>query len=85
MIGEVVPVAVNDPGEEVTVYRLLLPGFPKYEGSEKATVTCPLPAVTPVIVGADGCRPLEAASKPDFFDGLMLLSHQSKPKYLLHV
>jgi hypothetical protein len=52
-IGEVVPVAVTPPGEDVTVYSVIaLP--PSDVGAVKDTVASLFPAVASVIVGALG-------------------------------
>jgi hypothetical protein len=62
MIGLDEPVAVIPLGEDVTVY--VTDPFPLYAGSVNATVTCPLPAVTPVTVGDPGTLPDCAAVLP---------------------
>ncbi len=52
-IGLAVPVAVLDPGLDVTVYFVItLP--PLLEGAENATEALALPAVATPIVGAPG-------------------------------
>ena len=52
VIGDAPPEAVNNPGEEVTVYDVI--GDPPSLGASNATVTCPSPGVVEVIVGALG-------------------------------
>jgi len=52
-MGDVVPVAVTLPGEEVTVYTVIaLP--PTFDGAVKGTDAVALPAVTVPIDGASG-------------------------------
>ncbi len=53
VIGEVPPVAVIPPGEDVTVYEVI--AEPPFEtGALKVTVTCPLPWVAVPMIGASG-------------------------------
>ena len=54
VIGLDVPVPVIPPGLDVTVYKLLVDGFPKYVGAVKVTVACVFPAVAEGLVGAPG-------------------------------
>jgi len=53
VIGEVDPVAVIPPGEDVTVYDVIADP-PLLAGAVNGIVACPLPAVTVPIVGAPG-------------------------------
>ena len=55
VVGEVELVPVRPPGEDVAVY-VTFP-LPLYVGSVNAMVTCPLPEVVPVIIGASGILP----------------------------
>ena len=54
VIGLDVPVPAIPPGLDVTVYKLLVDGFPKYVGAVKVTVACVFPAVAEGLVGAPG-------------------------------
>ena len=54
VIGVDVAVPVIDPGEDIAVYKLLSPGFPRYVGFVNPTVALALPAVAVPIVGALG-------------------------------
>jgi hypothetical protein len=58
--GELDPVAVKLPGEEVAVYEIV--PVPRTAGAVKATLTCVLPAVPTTEVGAPGFIP---APKPN--------------------
>ena len=58
VIGEEAPVAVTDPGDDVTTYSVPA-GFPRYAGAVKVTVACAFPAVAVPIVGVPGLRPPE--------------------------
>jgi hypothetical protein len=53
MIGDDAPVAVNPPGDDVTVYPVIV-APPLLAGAEKLTVTNWLPRAALVIVGAPG-------------------------------
>ena len=47
--------AVTDPGEEIATYKLLVAGFPKYEGPVNSTLAASLPGEDAVpIIGAVG-------------------------------
>ena len=56
VIGDAEPVAVIDPGVDVTTYSVPA-GFPKYKGAVKVTVAWALPPVAVPIVGVPGLRP----------------------------
>ena len=59
IIGDVAPVAVIDPGDEVTVY-VVPSGFPRYVGAVNETETLTKSdADAEPIVGAPGCLPSE--------------------------
>ena len=83
-IGDVAEDPVNDPGEDMATYILLVDGFPKYEGAVNGILAEPLPAVAVPNVGAVGWRPSEDADTPGII-GTMQPSLQQEPKYFLHV
>lgn len=90
VIGEVVPVPTNDPGEEVTVYPVI-GSFPSNAGAVKGTVANPLlnARVEPVfdavpIVGASGVDLVDEETIPGII-AIMLQGLQSQSKYQLHV
>ena len=60
VIGDVLPVAVMLPGEEVTVYPVIPPPT---EGVND-TVACALPAVATRLVGGITLKPIEARTNP---------------------
>ena len=52
VIGEALPVPINPPGLEVTVYPVM--AEPPVSGAVNDTVACLLPAVTKTVVGTPG-------------------------------
>ena len=54
VIGDVVEDPVIELGVEIATYRLLVPGFPKYEGAVNGILAEALPAVAVPNVGAVG-------------------------------
>jgi hypothetical protein len=54
VIGDVVEDPVIEVGVDVATYRLLVPGFPKYEGFVNGILAEALPAVAVPNVGAVG-------------------------------
>ena len=56
-MGELTPVVVKPPGEDVTVYPVMVPP-PLEAGGLNATLACALPAVATALVGAPGTSKL---------------------------
>ena len=90
VIGDVVPVPVKDPGEDVTVYPVI-GSFPSNTGAVNGTVANPLlnARVDPVsdavpIVGASGVDLVDEETIPGII-AIMLQDLQSQSKYQLHV
>jgi hypothetical protein len=78
-IGLDVALPVIEPGDDVAVYKLLSPGFPKYTGTVKETDADAFPPVAEPIVGTEGCLPSEDPVTPGI--GIMQSNLLQVPRY----